>query len=169
MKSLRVIWLTVLLIAFLANSQAFSLPEGEKVENGSATFERPDSSTLNVTASDKAVINFNSFNIAQNERVNFIQPSINASVLSRVIGPSASEIAGNLSANGNANVNYWPGNNGSGGINGEVTGTTGGGMRGGCWTDALPVNSTVSDRRFGTNGGIYRSPAAGGRLVRTSP
>ena len=82
------------------------MPQGESVESGSAIFERPDPvttnniPTLNVIADDKSVINFNSFNIAQNEAVYFIQPSASASVLSRVTGANASEIAGILSANG---------------------------------------------------------------------
>jgi len=46
------------------------------------------------------VINFKSFNIGENEAVNFIQPSTSSSVLSRVTGDQASQILGSLTANG---------------------------------------------------------------------
>ncbi len=79
---------------------AFALPEGEQVESGNVVFERPDDHTLNVTAGDKSVINFTSFNISSNETVNFIQPTSSAAVLSRVTGPDPSSICGSLTANG---------------------------------------------------------------------
>ncbi|MCX7927480.1 MAG: autotransporter-associated beta strand repeat-containing protein [Candidatus Omnitrophica bacterium] len=97
--------LTILLVVLTAHS-GNCLPEGESVEYGSATFERPDPATTNniftlrIFADDGCVINFNSFSIASNEAVHFIQPSENARVLSRVIGQSPTEIAGILSANG---------------------------------------------------------------------
>jgi filamentous hemagglutinin family protein len=77
-----------------------ALPESPEVETGSATFETADSLTLNINADDKTVINFNSFNIAAGETVNFIQPSNTSSVLSRVTGSQTSSISGALTANG---------------------------------------------------------------------
>ena len=90
-----------ILFYYLSFSLAFALPEGWSVESGNASFNSSDPSTLNITADDKAVINFNSFNILQNEAVNFIQPGSASSVLSRVTGADASKIYGSLSANGN--------------------------------------------------------------------
>ncbi|GEM_PF-3769849 len=86
----------------------FSLPEDGQVESGTATFEHPidpntgqaDPSTLNIIVADNTVINFQSFNIAQNESVNFIQPSSTSQVLSRVVGSGESTIYGSLTANG---------------------------------------------------------------------
>ncbi|MBI3602091.1 MAG: filamentous hemagglutinin N-terminal domain-containing protein, partial [Candidatus Omnitrophica bacterium] len=78
----------------------FALPQGQSVEAGSASFDQPDASTLNITADNNTVINFNSFNIAANETVNFIQPSASAALLSRVIGNQSSSILGRFSANG---------------------------------------------------------------------
>ncbi|MFA5144057.1 MAG: filamentous hemagglutinin N-terminal domain-containing protein, partial [Candidatus Omnitrophota bacterium] len=92
--------LTILVYAILPATLAFALPQDAQVENGQVTIETPNSTTMNITAGDKAIINFSSFNIAQNETVNFIQPSSNAACLSRVTGSDASVIAGNLSANG---------------------------------------------------------------------
>ena len=100
MNRICVVFITVLFFLYAAASSVFALPEGESIESGNATFETPNPTTLNITASDKAVINFNSFNIAQNEAVHFFQPCASASVLSRVTGPSPSEIYGTLTANG---------------------------------------------------------------------
>ncbi|MFH1692217.1 MAG: DUF2341 domain-containing protein, partial [Candidatus Omnitrophota bacterium] len=82
------------------NRAAYALPQVSDVESGTVTFEQPDATTMNITAADNAVINFSSFNIAQNEAVNFIQPSTSAAVLSRVSGSGPSQIAGLLTANG---------------------------------------------------------------------
>ncbi|MDD5085080.1 MAG: filamentous hemagglutinin N-terminal domain-containing protein, partial [Candidatus Omnitrophica bacterium] len=90
----------VLFSMMVVAPSAFALPEGEQVEAGDVTVERPNDTTLNVTAGNNAVINFNSFNIAQNETVNFFQPSASATCLSRVTGPDASQIFGTLNANG---------------------------------------------------------------------
>ncbi|MFA7000564.1 MAG: FG-GAP-like repeat-containing protein [Candidatus Omnitrophota bacterium] len=79
---------------------AFALPETDNVESGNVRFEQPDANTMNIIADDKSVINFKSFNIAQNEIVNFIQPSAASSVLNRVTGNEASRISGGLFSNG---------------------------------------------------------------------
>ncbi|MDD5681245.1 MAG: filamentous hemagglutinin N-terminal domain-containing protein, partial [Candidatus Omnitrophica bacterium] len=92
--------LTLLALVMMSGTCVFALPQDAQVENGSVSIETPDSFTMNITASDKAIINFSSFNIGQNETVNFIQPNASASVLSRVTGSDASVIAGTLSANG---------------------------------------------------------------------
>lgn len=56
--------------------------------------------TLQVTASDQAIIRWQSFDIAAGERVQFLQPSPAASALNRVVGGAATQIAGYLGANG---------------------------------------------------------------------
>jgi filamentous hemagglutinin family protein len=59
-------------------------------------------STLQVTQqSNRAVINWSSFDIAPGETTQFIQPSSSAIALNRVYSNSASQIEGNLTANGN--------------------------------------------------------------------
>ncbi len=79
----------------------YALPSGESVVEGSATFDRSEANTLKINvASDKAVINYNSFSIAANENVYFSQPSVSAAALNRVTGSSISDISGLLSANG---------------------------------------------------------------------
>ena len=74
-------------------------PVGEEVVHGSAAFERLGNE-LNITNSDGAIINWQDFSIAQDEAVNFLQNSVNSSVLNRVIGGIPSEILGSLNSNG---------------------------------------------------------------------
>jgi filamentous hemagglutinin family protein len=57
-------------------------------------------STLNITASDRAIINWQQFSIQPGETTRFIQPRSTASVLNRVVGQDPSKILGNLIANG---------------------------------------------------------------------
>ena len=73
---------------------------------------------------------------------------------------------GNLSLSGNANVDYWPGNNGSGGANGEITGAAGSGTRGGVWyNDNTYARVSVRERAAITY--ATRLMYNGVRLVRT--
>ena len=51
-------------------------------------------------ATDKLALNWQSFSIAQGEKVQFNQPTANSVALNRVLGNSASQIFGQLSANG---------------------------------------------------------------------
>ncbi|MBF0523214.1 MAG: filamentous hemagglutinin N-terminal domain-containing protein, partial [Candidatus Omnitrophica bacterium] len=88
-------------LAFLFSvDPAFGLPEGAQFDPNEVSISQPNATTMEITASDKAVVSFNSFNISENEQVRFIQPNLNASVLSRVTGNSQTQIFGSLSANG---------------------------------------------------------------------
>lgn len=93
----------VCIMALLLNGlplpQAHALPQGEEVVSGSASFERYDN-TLNVTTSDRVIINYDSFSIACPETVNFFQPSSSSVALNRVVGTEPSSIFGALNANG---------------------------------------------------------------------
>ena len=80
---------------------AQALPQNGQVSAGSAAIQPVGTHQLDILqSSDRAVINWNSFSIAQPERVNFQQPSVNAVTLNRVTGNLTSEIAGQLTANG---------------------------------------------------------------------
>ncbi|MDD5432707.1 MAG: filamentous hemagglutinin N-terminal domain-containing protein [Candidatus Omnitrophica bacterium] len=98
-KNLTIIILIFVIIHFVS-LPLFALPEGQVVESGSVVFDQPNATTLNITASDKSIINFNTFNIGQNETVNFYQPNSSSTVLGRVLGAGASNINGSLTANG---------------------------------------------------------------------
>lgn len=75
-------------------------PQAPTVIAGSAVFNVPDPSTLQVTTSEQAIINWNAFSIASGELTQFIQPGANSAVLNRVTGGDLSAIMGALRANG---------------------------------------------------------------------
>ena len=74
-------------------------PEGAQVINGDVSIQQGAYNT-SITASDKAIINYSSFDIAQSETVQFIQPSNSASVLNRILSANPTNIDGTLLANG---------------------------------------------------------------------
>lgn len=87
-------------VLFTAAPAGYALPEGGAVQSGSSTITSTDTA-MNITqGTQKSIINWNSYNIAGNEAVNYHQPSANALSLNRVTGGSASEIFGALNANG---------------------------------------------------------------------
>ncbi len=96
-----VLLMVFLLLGFSSRSTLFALPEGNEVISGEATFVKVNNNTLNVTASSNSIINYQSFNIAQNETVNVILPNVDSFLLNRVIGSNPTEIYGSLIANGN--------------------------------------------------------------------
>lgn len=100
LKRVIVFFTLVALFPQSIQNYAYALPAGGEVQEGSASFESPDPLTLNIVTSHQSIIQWQSFNIAQNESVNFIQPLSSSTALNRVIGGSASEIAGILNANG---------------------------------------------------------------------
>ena len=69
---------------------AFAMPGEEQVISGNADFAQVGEGSLEITTSDKAIINYESFNIAENERVRFIQPGSKSCVLNRITGEDPS-------------------------------------------------------------------------------
>lgn len=96
-----------LLCAALASIQILlptlvaALPTDGQVAGGQATIQKTNPTTLTIQqATDKAILNWNSFSIAANEAVHFVQPSISSIALNRVIGVDPSVILGQLQSNG---------------------------------------------------------------------
>ena len=90
----------VLASLFCANN-AYALPQGGQLKDGQATISLPSSTQMNINqASNRAIIDWQSFNIAANEKLNIVQPSSNAMLLSRVVGNDPSKIFGQITANG---------------------------------------------------------------------
>jgi filamentous hemagglutinin family protein len=77
-----------------------AMPVGGSVVAGSATITQTANSTAITQASQRAAINWQSFNVGSQQQVTFAQPSSSAVALNRVIGPDPSQIAGKISANG---------------------------------------------------------------------
>ncbi|MBF2754735.1 MAG: filamentous hemagglutinin N-terminal domain-containing protein [Gammaproteobacteria bacterium AqS3] len=90
-------------LAGLAAPAAFlhALPNGGEVKAGSADITASASSDLLISQqSERAVIHWKDFDIDKGETVTFSQPSKDAWVLNRDISGAASNILGDLSANG---------------------------------------------------------------------
>ena len=100
-------WVQALLIValwriVLLPPALYANPAGEQVVGGVAGFNRPDAATLIVNQNtDRAVINWNSFSIANGELTRFVQPNSSSAVLNRVVTANPSAIYGTLEANGN--------------------------------------------------------------------
>jgi filamentous hemagglutinin family protein len=93
-----------LILAVLATASAgpaAANPQGPNVAAGQATVTSPDPSTLQIQQqSDKAIINWQSFDIGGTESTVFTMPSASSVNLSRVLGNNLSEVNGKLQANG---------------------------------------------------------------------
>ncbi|OGS81242.1 MAG: hypothetical protein A2Z94_03050 [Gallionellales bacterium GWA2_55_18] len=77
-----------------------ALPTGGSVTAGSATISQVANILIVQQSSQRAAIDWKSFNIGASATVNFNQPNANAVALNRIGGNSASEIYGKLNANG---------------------------------------------------------------------
>jgi filamentous hemagglutinin family protein len=92
---LRSLWM-----AGIVTLPAWANPTTPTVVSGTVTFQSPDSSTLNITNTPGAVINWKSFSIGSGEITRFIQESASSAVLNRVVGGNISKIYGSLISNG---------------------------------------------------------------------
>ena len=92
----------------LAHAQAQSvapppvhaLPKGGQVVAGQAQLKTAGSTLTVDQASQRAVINWQSFNIGSGARVDFVQPNASSVALNRVLGSDPSAIFGQLTATG---------------------------------------------------------------------
>src|SRR4051794_22349333 len=100
MRRLRNLLLTA--TALMPIAPALAGPNGGVVVGGSAQINHQGTANVTINQfSDKAIINWNLFNIGVGEKTTFIQPSANAIALNRIIGKQGpSEILGTLDANG---------------------------------------------------------------------
>ncbi|WP_341917272.1 filamentous hemagglutinin N-terminal domain-containing protein, partial [Polaromonas sp. YR568] len=95
--------LSRLLAAMLAgfSTLATALPEGASLVAGQANISTPNANAMVVTqGSDKAILNWQSFNIGTGQSMQFVQPGAASVALNRVVGAAPSSIYGSLSANG---------------------------------------------------------------------
>ncbi len=81
--------------------QAYGLPQGGTVVSGQAGISRPSPLNMKIQqATQKAIINWNSFSIGASESVNIAQPGASSISLNRVVGIDPSLLDGLLSSNG---------------------------------------------------------------------
>jgi len=79
-------------------------PEGGVVAAGSATISSAGNTLTINQSTDRAIIDWRSFNIAPNETTRFVQPSSSSHTLNRVNDTSRSVIEGTIQANGNITI-----------------------------------------------------------------
>ncbi|MGC8528210.1 filamentous hemagglutinin N-terminal domain-containing protein, partial [Acidiphilium sp.] len=98
---------TALTAALLAPSQGragqpapMTTPQGGTVVGGSATISQAPGTTTITQTSQRAAIDWQSFNLGSKARVTFNQPNAQAIALNRVIANNPSIIAGRIDANG---------------------------------------------------------------------
>jgi filamentous hemagglutinin family protein len=88
-------------ITVFATQPANTLPYTPVVTSGNASITNPSAGVMNINQStNKASINWSTFNIGSSAQVNITQPSSSAVLLNRITGGSASLIEGALTANG---------------------------------------------------------------------
>ncbi len=97
----RSLFVAAALQATFGAGNLHALPTGgQVVVPGSAQIGAPVNNALTVTNNPGAIINWQSFSIAPNELVKFVQQNAASAVLNRVTGSQMSEIMGRLQSNG---------------------------------------------------------------------
>ena len=92
--------LAPLALAIMLSQKTYANPMNGNVVSGTAPISS-DGNTLTINqTTDKAIISWDSFSIADGETTEFIMPSATAAVLNRVTGIDQSQIDGALNANG---------------------------------------------------------------------
>ncbi|MFM1805961.1 MAG: hypothetical protein RL212_220, partial [Pseudomonadota bacterium] len=97
-------WISLVLMSLaggaFAQSSADALPSGGQVVAGQATIQQKGNTLNVVQASQRAVVNWQSFNVGANAKVEFVQPNAQAVIHNRVGSVTASQIDGMLKSNG---------------------------------------------------------------------
>ena len=75
-------------------------PQGGQVVAGAASIGGSASTTVVTQASERAAINWRSFDVGRDQSVQFLQPGARSVTLNRVTGGDPSAVAGRISANG---------------------------------------------------------------------
>ncbi len=84
----------------LTYGNALAGPSGGEVVGGVGSIEQQGTETTITQASDKMAIDWQSFDVAKDERVTFVQPGQSAVALNRILSNNGSEILGQIDANG---------------------------------------------------------------------
>ena len=100
-QTLRVLALAVVLAAATRGHGVLANPQGGTVAAGDAEIVTTSASRIDINQhSDRAIINWESFDIGAGEHTHFEQPSATAFALNRVAGSNITEIFGALTATG---------------------------------------------------------------------
>lgn len=96
--SLKPMSLAVSLV--LATQSAMSAPQGGNVVGGQGNIRQNDNATTIYQQSERMAINWQSYNVAGDERVIYVQPDKNAIALNNILSNTGSNILGRIDANG---------------------------------------------------------------------
>jgi filamentous hemagglutinin family protein len=89
------------LFGYLAAFQvAYASPQGGNIVGGTGSINQSGLTTNIQQNTQKLAIDWQSYNLNSNEKVNYLQPNSSSIVLNRVLGGSASQIFGQINANG---------------------------------------------------------------------
>ena len=98
---IRTMFIALLGLFFLTAAPALANPTGGEVVAGDATIVQESATKLDIFPhTEKAIINWQQFNIGAGEYTQFYQPSANSIALNRVLSDNPSSLLGKLSANG---------------------------------------------------------------------
>ncbi|BCE02733.1 filamentous hemagglutinin N-terminal domain-containing protein [Marinicellulosiphila megalodicopiae] len=86
--------------ASMMSGVAIAGPSGGVVTNGGATITQSQNHTQINQSTNKAVVQWDSFNVGANESVQFIQPSSGSVILNQINDQNPSQIFGQIDANG---------------------------------------------------------------------
>ena len=96
----RLLALSLFSLNALADISSNELPQGTDVVSGDITINSNDN-VMNIDQdSQQGIIDWQTFNVGSDATVNFNQPDSRASTLNRVVTDNASQIYGNINANG---------------------------------------------------------------------
>src|SRR5690606_38417584 len=84
----------------LASTQVVAAPEGGKIVGGRGSINQSGSNTRIDQHTDRMAIDWHSFNVSTEERVEFRQPNASSIALNRILSHSGSEIHGRIDSNG---------------------------------------------------------------------
>jgi filamentous hemagglutinin family protein len=79
---------------------ALAAPQGGQVVGGQGGIQQNGTATVIQQNTQSMAINWQSFNVSNNESVQFIQPSSSAAALNRILDQNPSQIHGSITANG---------------------------------------------------------------------
>ena len=96
----RTLMAVALTVTSVGSITAQAGPTGGQVTSGSGVITQSGSTTTINQSSANLALNWNTFNIAPQETVNFVQPSASAIAVNRILDPNGSQIFGHLNANG---------------------------------------------------------------------
>jgi filamentous hemagglutinin family protein len=147
----RTILLGTSCLSVLGLSAAQADPAGGVVVSGSATITGKPNATIINQATDRALINWQSFNIAAGGSVRFNQPGSKSITVNRVLGSQSSSIFGSLLANGQVWII-----NGNGILFGKGAQVNVGGL--------IATTADITDRDF-ENGNFSFSGGTGASVV----